>query len=73
MPASTRRLYGAIDAVKVSIRDDPEQRFRDLKIGAWFEASGQPPATAKGEWPIQAQYISYYADICPAAEFSETV
>lgn len=68
-----RRLYGAIDAVKVPIRDDPEQKWRDLKIGAWFEAAGQPPTSANGEWSIQAQNITYYADIAPAKAFSETV
>lgn len=68
-----RRLYGAIDAVKVPIRDDPEQKWRDLKIGAWFEATGHPPKTANGEWSIQAQNITYYADICPAKLFSDTV
>jgi len=68
-----RRLYGAIDAVKVPIRDDPEQRWRDLKIGAWFEAAGQPPTRPDGEWSIQAQSITYYADICPASEFGHSV
>lgn len=68
-----RRLYGAIDAVKVPIRDDPEQRWRDLKIGAWFEATGQPPTTANGEWSIQAKHITYYANICPAKMFSSTI
>lgn len=68
-----RRLYGAIDAVKVPIRDDPEQRWRDLKIGAWFEAVGQPPTGPDGEWSIQAQNITYYADICPAREFGQSI
>jgi hypothetical protein len=66
-----RRLYGTMDATKVHIRDDHEHRWRDLKIGAWFEASGQPPTSPHGEWSIQAQNIHYYTDICPAHEFGD--
>lgn len=65
------RLYGTMDATKVHIRDGGEHRWRDLKIGAWFEASGQPPTTPDGEWSIQAKNISYYADICPASAFGD--
>lgn len=65
------RLYGAIDATKVHIRDDAEHRWRDLKIGAWFEAAGQPPTTPDGEWTIEAKNISYYTDISPAAAFGD--
>ena len=67
------RLYGAIDAVKVHIRDDAEHRWRDLKIGAWFEAAGKPPTSPDGEWSIQAKNIRYYTDICPASEFGNLV
>lgn len=67
------RLYGAIDAAKVHIRDDPEHRWRDLKIGAWFEASGHPPTSSDGEWAIKAKNISYYTDISPACEFGDLV
>ncbi len=67
------RLYGAIDATKVHIRDDAERRWRDLKIGAWFEAGGQPPTSPDGEWAIRAKNIQYYTDICPANEFGNLV
>lgn len=63
------RLYGAIDATKVHTRDDGEYPWRDLKVGAWFEARGKPPASPDGQWRIQAENIQYYADICPASEF----
>lgn len=63
------RLYGAIDATKVHIRDDESHRWRDLKIGSWFEARGKPPASADGQWSIQAENIHYYTDICQATEF----
>ena len=46
-----------------------EYPWRDLKVGAWFEARGQPPKTPDGQWRIQAENIHYYTDICPAAEF----
>ena len=65
------RLYGTMDATKIHIRDDNEHRWRDLKIGAWFEASGQPPNSPDGEWSIQAKNIHYYTDICPAKEFRD--
>jgi hypothetical protein len=64
------RLYGSMDGVKVHIRGDKEHPWRDLKIGAWFEARGRPPRHPDGEWHIQAENISYYADICPSLEFS---
>lgn len=67
------RLYGAIDAAKVHIRDDNERQWRDLKVGAWFEAAGQPPTSPDGEWSIQAKNIHYYTDICPAHEFGSLV
>lgn len=67
------RLYGAIDAAKVHIRDDNEHRWRDLKVGAWFEAVGQPPTSSDGEWSIQAKNIHYYTDICSAHEFGSLV
>jgi hypothetical protein len=63
------RLYGAIDATKVHIRDDEDHRWRDLKIGSWFEARGKPPISSDGQWSIQAENIHYYTDICPASDF----
>jgi len=63
------RLYGAIDATKVHTRGVEEYPWRDLKVGAWFEARGKPPKTPDGSWRIQAENIHYYADICPASEF----
>ena len=65
------RLYGTMDATKVHIRDDEEHRWRDLKIGAWFEASGQPPTSPDGQWSIQAKNIHYYTDICSAKAFGD--
>jgi hypothetical protein len=64
------RLYGSMDGVKVHIRGDKEHPWRDLKIGAWFEARGCPPRHPDGEWRIQAENMTYYADICPSHEFS---
>ena len=37
------RLYGAFDATKVHTRGVEEHPWRDLKVGAWFEARGKPP------------------------------
>lgn len=63
------RIYGAIDATKVHTRGGDEHPWRDLKVGAWFEARGKPPKTRNDQWQIQAENIVYYADICPASEF----
>jgi len=63
------RLYGAIDATKVHIRGEDDHPWRDLKVGAWFEARGTPPKSPDGEWRIQAENIFYYTDICPASVF----
>lgn len=67
------RLYGAIDAAKVHTRQDGEHCWRDLKLGAWFEARGKPPTSPEGSWTIAAENIRYYADIAPAKEFSTLV
>lgn len=53
------RIYGAIDATKVHTRGGDEHPWRDLKVGAWFEARGKPPKTRNGQWQIQAENISY--------------
>ena len=70
---SPLRLYGSLDATKVHIRDKKEHGWRDLKIGAWYEASGQPPSKPDGEWAIKAKNIHYFADICTAQEYSPLV
>lgn len=67
------RLYGAIDATKVQVRQAGEHLWRDLKLGAWFEAGGNPPKTPDGNWTIAAENIRYYADIAAAADFTSLV
>ena len=65
------RLYGAIDATKVHTHGQDDHPWRDLKVGAWFEARGRPPKQPDGQWRIQAENIDYYADICSATEFGQ--
>lgn len=65
------RLYGAIDATKVHTHGQDDHPWRDLKVGAWFEARGRPPKQPDGQWRIQAENIEYYADICSATEFGQ--
>ena len=68
------RLYGSLDATKVHTderRDASDQGWRDLKIGAWFETSAQPPATPDGDWDIQAEQITYFCDIAEAESFGD--
>ncbi len=67
------RLYGAIDGGRVQIRapKGEEQPWRELKVGAWFEAKGQPPKKPNGKWSIQAQNITYYADVGQAEDFGK--
>ena len=64
------RLYGSLDAAKVHVRGDKEHPWRDLKVGAWFEARGRPPRQPDGEWQIRAENITYFTDICPASQFT---
>lgn len=65
------RLYGSIDGGRVRTRapKGEEQPWREVKIGAWFQARGVPPSHPDEEWTIQAHDISYYTDICPAEDF----
>lgn len=67
------RLYGAIDGGRVQTRapQGEEQPWRELKVGAWFQAKGQPPKHPNGEWAIRAENITYYADIAHADDFGE--
>jgi len=67
------RLYGTVDGGRVQTRaaKGEEQPWRELKVGAWFVAKGQPPKTPRGQWTIQAQDITYYADIASADDFGQ--
>ena len=61
------RLYGTLDGGQIPTRPtttDP-QRWRELKVGAWFTARGQPPRHPAETWTIRAQDIPYYADPTP--------
>ena len=65
------RLYGSVDGGRVQTRapKGQPQPWRELKIGAWFQARGQPPKTPDGQWSIQAHDITYYSDILTAEQF----
>ena len=66
-----RRLYGSIDGGLVPTRAETgePQPWRELKVGAWFVARGQPPSSPKGQWKIRAEQITYYAEIGSAEDF----
>lgn len=70
-----RRLYGSLDGGRVHIRGEGGEpdTWRELKVGAWYEARGRPPSNPDGEWTIRAENITYYADICSAETFSDLV
>ena len=72
---SPLRLYGTMDGGRVQTRAQTgeEQPWRELKVGAWFTAKGQPPKKPNGKWTIQAQDITYYADIAHADDFGKIV
>lgn len=67
------RLYGSMDGGRVQTRaaQGEVQPWRELKVGAWFEAKGQPPSKPDGKWSIRAQNITYYSDIAPAEDFGK--
>jgi hypothetical protein len=66
-----QRLYGALDAAKVHIRGEKEHPWRDLKVGAWFSTTAEPPQSPDDDWEIQATDISYYCDIQEAKRFGD--
>jgi hypothetical protein len=66
-----QRLYGALDAAKVHIRGEKEHPWRDLKVGAWFTTTLEPPQSPDDDWEIHATDINYYCDICQASRFGE--
>ena len=69
------RLYGTLDGGRVLIRaneTDP-QKWREIKMGAWFTARGHPPRHPDDTWTIRAEDITYYTDIAPAEDFGELV
>jgi len=72
---SPLRLYGTLDGGRVLIRpNEPEpQKWRELKVGAWFTARGQPPRQPHETWTIRAQDITYYTDIAKCETFGELV
>ncbi len=72
-PIAPLRLYGSVDGGRVQTRapKGQPQPWRELKIGAWFQARGEPPKKPDGEWSIQAHDITYYSDILPAEEFGQ--
>jgi hypothetical protein len=65
------RLYGALDAAKVHIRGEKEHPWRDLKVGAWFTTTVEPPRNPDDDWEIHATDMTYYCDICEAQQFGE--
>ena len=66
-----KRLYGALDAAKVHTRGQKEHPWRDLKVGAWFTTSAEPPQKPDDDWKIRATDISYYCDIQEAQKFGD--
>jgi len=81
------RLYGSLDAAKVRIEPrnlaekqaEPE-RWRDLKVGCWYEAEPVPPSqrsprqravTGRGQLSQRAKNIRYYCDLVEAKTFGE--
>ena len=66
-----QRLYGALDAAKVHIRGQKEHPWRDLKVGAWFTTTAEPPQSPDDDWEIRATDISYYCDIQEAQQFGD--
>jgi hypothetical protein len=59
----------------VLIRPDQTepQKWRELKVGAWFTARGQPPRRPDDTWTIRAQDITYFTDIAGGEDFGELV
>jgi hypothetical protein len=79
------RLYGSLDAAKVRIeprkpadKQAAPERWRDLKVGCWYEAEPVPPrqrstrqqaVTERGQLSQRATNIRYYCDLVDAPTF----
>lgn len=66
-----QRLYGSLDGVKVHVRGDTEHPWREVKTGAWFTPTQDPPQSPDEEWEIHATDLSYYCDICEARRLGD--
>lgn len=82
-----RRLYGSLDAAKVRIeprklteKQAEVERWRDLKVGCWYEAEPVPPSqrstrqrsvTERGQLSQRATNIRYYCDVLDAQAFGQ--
>ena len=53
--------------------EEQEASWRDLKIGAWFTTTPQPPQKPDDDWKIEADKISYYCDMTEAQELGKLV
>jgi len=65
------RLYGTMDGALMHVRGDQAHPWRELKIGAWFQARGRPPKKPEGKWRIQAEHITYFAEVAEAQTFGQ--
>jgi hypothetical protein len=66
-----QRLYGSLDGAKVHVRGDKEHPWRELKVGAWFTTTQDPPRSPDEDWEIHATDITYYAGVCEARTFGD--
>jgi len=71
--AQPLRMYGSLDGGRVQTRapKGKPQPWRELKIGAWFQARGEPPTRPDEDWSIRAYDITYLSDVCPADDFGD--
>jgi hypothetical protein len=61
-----QRLYGTLDATKVHTderRDEKDNGWRDLKVGAWFVTEAKPPQQPDEPWEVEARDITYFCDV----------
>jgi len=81
------RLYGSLDAAKVRIeprklaeKQVESERWRDLKVGCWYQAEPVPPSqrstrqravTERGQLSQRATHIRYYCDVVEAQAFGQ--
>lgn len=65
------RLYAALDGTSVHVHGEGEPTWRELKVGAWFKARGQPPTTSNGQWSIKAEAVTLFTDLCQSSAFGD--
>jgi hypothetical protein len=63
------RVYAALDATSVHLREGEDTPWRHLKVGTWFTTETSPPEHPDDDWRVDTIERELFADICGPDEF----